>query len=428
MAADLGSAGQQRIGATVAGEEGRPTGRAATATGRLAYAMPINTADVALLDLPLVEPFAASHGTTTARAIVIVRVEVDGQVGWGECSALPAATYTPESAAGSFALLADHLLPALVGARKESPTATLDALRPLHPRAPFALAAAEMALLDAELTAAGTSLARWLGATRERVPAGVSIGLDRPDAVVATARRLAADGYRRLKIKIQPGHDHDLLRRLTADPDLSASGAELHLDANGAFGPGHLDLLVDLARGGADTLEQPLAPDHIDASAELVGRLAALAATDGAARPVPLVVDEGVASRADALELADRGAITGISIKPGRVGGLTVARELHHLAVDRGLSATAGGMLETGLGRHALAALAALPGFDLTGDLSPAGRWLSVDPWPDLVMADGWIAVPAGPGVAPAPDPDVLARHTVERRRIEPTTTSAVGR
>ena len=391
--------------------------------------MPVTIADVALLDLPLVEPFAASHGTTTTRTIVVVRIERDGQVGWGECSALPAATYTAESAAGSFALLADHILPALVAAGDANPITALAPLRPLHPRAPFALAAVEMALIDAELTEAGVPLSRWLGATRDRVPAGVSIGLDRPDAVVATARSLAADGYQRLKIKIQPGHDHDLLRRLTADADLSASGAELHLDANGAFGPADLDLLVELARGGAATLEQPLAPDQIDASAELVDRLAGLAAEDtGATRPVPVVADEGVAGLADAVELADRGALTGVSIKPGRVGGLTVARDLNHLAVERGLSATAGGMLETGLGRHALAALAALPGFDLTGDLSPAGRWLSVDPWPDLTMADGWIPVPTGPGVAPPPDPEVLARHTLEHRRIDSTTVGGSGR
>lgn len=378
----------------------------------------ISAVEIRLLDLPLVEPFAAAHGTTRTRTLVVVRVEGDGRHGWGECSALPAATYSAESAAGCLRLLVDVVGPALV-ARPGEPASTdraeLDVRLADHP---MARSSVEMALLDLELRRAGRSLATHLGATRDRVPAGVSLGLDRPGAVVARARDLTGQGYRRLKVKIQPGHDRVVLDALRSDPAFAT--ADIHLDANGAYGPDQLDLVAGLARGpadgrGADALEQPFAPIEVEAAAALVERLARLGD-----RPVPVVADEAVTTAADARALADRGAISGVSIKPARVGGLGRAVELHDLCRARGLAATAGGMLESGLGRHALAALAALPGFDLTGDLSPAGRWLAADPWPDLVLGDGHIAVPTGPGVAPDPDPELLDRLTVERHRIEP--------
>jgi O-succinylbenzoate synthase len=134
--------------------------------------------------------------------------------------------------------------------------------------------------------------------------------------------------------------------------------------------------------------------------------------------PVPVIADEAVATQADAETLLSMGAMTGLSIKPARVGGLVAALSLHRFCLAAGLAATAGGMLETGLGRHALAALAALPGFTVTGDLSPAGRWLAADPWPDLTMTAGRIDVPAGPGVAPEPDPYLLDRYRLEHRRV----------
>lgn len=368
----------------------------------------VSAVEIRLLDLPLVEPFAASHGTTTSRTLVVVRIESGDHHGWGECSALPAATYTPESAVGSHRFLVEAVAPALVTGGVVDLTA--------HPMVRSSI---RMARLDLELRVDGRSLAQHLGATTDRVPAGVSLGLDRPDAVVARARSLVDEGYRRLKVKIQPGHDREVLDGLRADPTIAATGPEIHLDANGAYGADHLDLVAGLALGsggrrGADALEQPFAPADVATAVALVDRLA-----ERADRPVPVVADEAVTTLDDARTLADRGAITGVSIKPARVGGLDRAVGLHDLCRQRGLAATAGGMLECGLGRHALAALAALPGFGLTGDLSPAGRWLAADPWPDLALTDGHILVPPGPGVAPDPDPELLERHTVAVDRIE---------
>ena len=375
-----------------------------------------------LLELPLVEPFAAAHGTTRSRTLAVLRVTTEAGPGWGECSALPAATYSSESAAGCFELLAGRLAPAMVGAGlPDGPPPAADLGR-THP---MASAAVEMALLDAELRAAGRSLASWLGVERADVPAGVSLGLDSPGRVVARATELVGEGYRRLKVKIQPGHDLAVVQALRAEPTLADGAIELHVDANGSYPPDAVEALVELTRAGVDAIEQPFAPAEIDAASRLVDRLAPLAADRPGQRPVPVVGDEAVTSPTETERLADRRALTGVSIKPPRVGGLTVARALHDLCRDRGLAATAGGMLESGLGRHGLAAVAALPGFDLTGDLSPAGRWLAADPWPDLELVGGRIAVPNGPGVCPDPDPDLLDRLTVRHEIIR---AEAVGR
>ncbi|MEM7272437.1 MAG: enolase C-terminal domain-like protein [Actinomycetota bacterium] len=384
--------------------------------------MEITEVEVLLLELPLTEPFVASHGTTTVRTVSIVRVTGPDGEGWGECSALPAATYTAESAVGGFRTLVDDLAPALVTDHATVGNDPTDPI-PLHPALaiaddrPMARSAAELAILDAALTARGRSLADWLAGPAgpgvpDTVAAGVSLGLDTVERTVAAVGRLADEGYRRCKVKVEPGHDVDLVAAVAN----AVPGLAIHADANGAFRPtGRTDpvtAVLAIAEAGASSLEQPFPPEDRANAARLIAEL------DRAGSAVPVVADEAVASVADFEAVTGAGAMTGLSIKPGRVGGVTVARDLHDRCLAAGVVATAGGMLETGLGRHALAALAALPGFALTGDLSPAGRWLAADPWPDLTLADGRLTVPGGPGVAPPPDQDVVAGHLIDRALI----------
>ncbi len=362
----------------------------------------------------------ASHGRTLTRTITIVKLSgrVDGQevIGWGECSALPAATYTAESAAGSFAAMADDLAPRLLSREllAESVVETLFEGGPT--RLPMATSALEMAILDASLRSAGRSLASWLGVEPKSVPAGASLSLGDQATTISAARALSEAGYGRLKVKVQPGHDVEPVAALRrALPEV-----QLHLDANGAYGPDAIDQVLSVIDCGADSFEQPFAPtpDSEPATVELIERLHQLADRRSDRPAIPIVADEAVQSIADAVGLLERRAMTGLSIKPGRVGGLIAAAELHDLCREHGLAATAGGMLETGLGRHALAALAGLDGFTLIGDLSPAGRWLAADPWPDLLLDDGRIVIHDGPGVAPEPDLDLLEHYTVDRRQV----------
>lgn len=342
--------------------------------------------DVYLISLPTVDTLGAAHDRKpeTNRELVVVRAgNGDGATGWGECSALNRPTYTAEWAEGAFELLASGQVPDMVSA-------------------PMAWACVAMAHRDLTLKANGVSLASDLGGTATAVAAGAVIGLATagPDATAQTlnkAQELAAAGYGRLKLKAVPG-SLDVIRRVRHElPDI-----ELQIDGNGSFDRSHLEQLAALAdEAELDAIEQPFAPDNLDAAIDLVE-----------ATPIPVLADEPINSLADVQELFEIGALSGIVIKPPKVGGIEAAADLVDWASVVGLPAAAGGMLESGLGRHALAAVASLDGFSITGDLSPAGRWLADDPFADLHHSDGQITVPQGPGVAPPPDLDRLDRYT----------------
>ena len=365
--------------------------------------MLVERIELRLLNLPLVEPFVAAHGTTSTREIVVVAVETDIGRGWGECSALPEPTYTEEFAAGAYLILEDELAPRLVGHRLVAgdviPRLTMVAANPM------AKAALEMALLDVELRADELSLAEHLGVTRDKVTAGVAVGLGPPEAVAERVALLAAEGFSRVKLKIKPGNDLDVVRAVRA-----AAGVEIQVDGNGSYRPGDLEVLVEIAAQGVSAIEQPFAIGDPSSAAALVQAVGG---------QVLVVADEAANSVADIDRLHRDGAASAVSIKPPRLGGLAAAVRVVERCRELALTTTAGGMVESGLGRHGLAAVAALDGFDLTGDLSPAHRWLAADPWPDLVLdPDGTITLPSGPGVAPDPDPDILTHHTIKQTTI----------
>lgn len=380
----------------------------------------IDRVDVRLLDLPLVEPFAASHGTTNKRTLAVTKVSAGEMSGWGECSALPAATYSGESALSAFTSLVNELAPALLGA-------SVGSAGPVHPGSmqktdqpasdppnpsdessqPMATAAIEMALLDLHLKATGRSLADHIGAHRSEVPAGVSIGLDEVSATVDKVLRFATTGFERVKLKIKPGHDASLVEAIRAQ----VSEIQIQVDANGSYTEDHVHHLADLAnRFKVNAIEQPFATADTDSASQLVSQLTGSG--------IHIVADEAVNTLDDIHRLNQLSALTAVSIKPARLGGIKNAVAVHDLCLKLDLAATAGGMLESGLGRHALAAVAALPHCSLVGDVSPAARWITHDPWPDITHTGSQIAVPASPGIAPPPDPAVLEQHTVQHEIV----------
>ncbi len=361
------------------------------------------TVELRLLSLPTIEVLAAGHDRSPdeRRELVVIGITDEaGTTGWGECSALNRPTYTSEWARGSFAALADLLS----SARLAGP--------PLAPTHPMAAAGIEMALTDLRLRVEGRSLASALGSTRASVPAGAAIGLATPDELTARVAVLVDAGFGRIKLKIEPGRDRESVAALRKQhPHL-----EIQVDGNGSYDPEDLPTLLGLADLEVRVLEQPFAahdvgPETVRASAALIDA------------GFVVVADEAVNDLDDARRLHDLGMFSAISLKPPRVGGLAAAKELHDWAVDEGIALTAGGMLECGLGRHALAAFAALDGFTITGDLSPARRWLADDPWPDLQLSartsPARIEIPQGVGVAPPPHPDLLDRYTVERSTFD---------
>lgn len=347
------------------------------------------------LALELVEPFAISSGSTRTRRVLLLSLASDGLEGWAECVAGETPSYSYETTDTAWAVLTTWLLPGLVGQRVQ------DARR-LRPAPwlrghPMARAAVEMAGWDLEAKRRGVSLRDLLGGKADAVPVGVSIGIQESDGdLLAKVERHLAEGYRKIKIKIKPGRDVDMLRAVRESfPD-----APLMADANSAYAlPRDLSLLQRLDDLNLMMLEQPLHHEDLLDHATLQRSLS-----------TPVCMDESIRSVSDARLAVRLGAGRIVNIKPGRVGGFGQSLAVHDLCRDAGWPVWCGGMLESGVGRAHNVALAALPGFVLPGDISNSRRYWREDVVePEFEMTDGMMPVPDGPGIGVAP----------RRRRIE---------
>ncbi|MGH9183075.1 MAG: o-succinylbenzoate synthase [Acidimicrobiales bacterium] len=338
--------------------------------------------DVLRVRLAFRRPVVAAHGTETHREVVLVRAAApDGSEGWGECGALAAPTYTGEWTDGAESVLRRFLVPAAIAGEASAVTG--------HP---MATAAVEAAVVELRLAAAGLSLSDWIGAVRDRVPCGVAVGIaGSVDLLLEEVAAVAADGYRRVKLKVRPGWDVEpVVAVRSAWPDLPLS-----VDANGSYTVDDLGgALATLDGLGLVEIEQPLPARDLLGLAEAAARL-----------DTPVCLDESVGSVEDLEVALALGALDHLNLKPGRVGGVVEALRIHDLAWSRGVPMWVGGMMETGVGKAVSVALAALPGATLPGDLPASTRWFVEDltePW--VVAPDGTMAVrPAGPVRPPGP-------------------------
>ena len=352
------------------------------------------------LSMPLVSPFTTSFGTEHTREALIVEIGADtatGPVtGWGECVAMEEPLYSSEYVDGCIQVISRWLTPALTAV--EDLTAETVAHRLRHVVGhPMAKAAVEMAVLDAQLRAAGQSFAHYLGGVRATVPSGVSVGIQ--ESIEQTLRVVDGyldDGYVRIKLKIAPGWDVEPVRAVRA---MFGDDVPLQVDANAAYTLLDTPTLRRLDEFGLLLLEQPLAEDDLRQHAILATRV-----------QTPICLDESVVSAASAADAIALGAAQVINIKPGRVGGYLEAVRIHDLARANGIAVWCGGMVETGLGRSANAALASLPGFVLPGDISASARFYELDLTEPVEMVDGEVTVDTTPGVGRAPIPEVLAQ------------------
>jgi len=312
-------------------------------------------------------------------------------VGWGECSTLSRPTYTGEWTEAAWSVLRDSLVPAALASRASDVVG--------HP---MATASVSTAVLDADLRSSSRNLAASLGAEPGRsVPSTAVVGIQPTvDDLLGRVEADLAAGHRSVKCKIRPGWDIEPLGAVrSAWPDLG-----LAADANGAYERSDLDHLVSLDRLGLLYLEQPFAADELLPSAELVRSSA-----------TPVALDESVTSVATVDVVVALGAAGVLSIKPARLGGIHPAARVVALAVERGLGAFVGGMLETGVGRAAALAVAALPGCGLPTDLGPSSRYFTLDLTGAFCLdALGALTVPGGAGIGVTPDADRLDAATVD--------------
>ena len=344
-------------------------------------------------------PLRSAHGTEAVRDLVLVCVErADGATGWGECSALARPTYSAEHTAGSWLVLRDELAPAALAGH--------DAVVVGHPMAAAALAVART---DAALRSRGRRLVEYLGERHGRPADAVAstavLGRHRSvDGLLAEVQARCDEGAAMVKLKVSPRPaDLEAAAAVRAAwPDLA-----LAVDANGTLDRRSAGVLDGL---GLAYIEQPAPAEDLLASAALAARL-----------DTPVALDEsitGVAAMRLALAV---GAGQIVNVKPARLGGVDQAAEVARVAVDAGWPAFVGGMLESGVGRAAAVALAALPLFSLPTDIGPSARYVVDDVTEPIVLdGEGRVIVPLGPGIGVTPRSDRLEETTIDRILLEP--------
>lgn len=368
--------------------------------------MKIDRIEIREIHLPLVHFFETSFGRTTERKIVLVRVESGGLTGWGEVTAGEEPFYSHETYETAWHVLRQFLIPWTL--RHDWPNPS-DLARRFHPIRGhnMAKAALENALWDLEAQQKGVSLAKLVGGTLDEIPCGVSIGIQNSiEELLDKIQREVDAGYQRIKVKIKPGWDVNVLERIR----LQFPSIALMADANSAYTLADLPHLKLFDRFFLMMVEQPLGWEDILDHSKLQREMS-----------TPICLDESIHSADDARKAIEIGACKIINVKLGRVGGYTSARAVHDVCRAHKIPVWCGGMLESGIGRAHNIAMSTLPGFTLPGDVSASRRYWREDIiQPEVtVNAQGRIVVPQSPGLGFTPDLARIEKATVRKEAFE---------
>lgn len=338
------------------------------------------------VSLPLVHAFQTSSHRKTHLEHILLRVEdASGATGWGEIASPSDPYYCPETTDDCWLITERYLAPLLSGAAWDHPSEVSGLWRRVRGHN-FAKAGLEIACWDLWARLRGESVAAALGGTRTEITAGVSLGIEPAiPALLEQVERYAADGYRRIKLKIAPGWDVEPVRAVRAAyPDLA-----LHVDANGAYAETASDVFEALDGYGLTMIEQPFAPGALAAHARLQSRVSTAVCLDESVDDLDQL-DTALALRAGRV----------LNIKVSRMGGLAAARDAHDRAVAAGWQVWCGGMHEFGVGRAANVAVASLPGYTLPSDVSGSDKYYAHDITdPPIRAIAGQVPVPVTPGL-----------------------------
>jgi O-succinylbenzoate synthase len=358
--------------------------------------------------LELREPFRISSGIVTDRRIALLQLfDAGGARTWSECVAFQLPNYTSETIETAWLAIREWLAPRILGREFAGPEEIHAVLEKNIRGHNMAKAAVEMGCWGLTSVLRDVPLSTLLGGTRDRVSTGISLGIQsEPALLVQRAEAAVAAGYRKIKVKIQPGQDVEYVRAVRA-----ALGDSVHMmaDANSAYTLKDVEHLAQLDELELIMLEQPLGDDDLVRHATLQRRMT-----------TPICLDESITSvdRAEDMITLKSGRI--INIKPGRVGGLSASKAIHDVAQRAGIPVWCGGMLESGIGRAYNVALASLPNFSLPGDLSPSARYWARDiVSPEWTMdEEGMVHVPTRAGLGITVDEDRIEALTVRREEL----------
>jgi O-succinylbenzoate synthase len=357
------------------------------------------------LHLPLVRPFETSFGVTRNRRILLAEVRSEGLTGWGECTAGERPHFSGESTDTAWQVIVNELGPMLASATVEH-GGDCPKIFGLVRGNPMAKAALENAIWDLEAQREGVSLSQLIGGVRDRIPCGVSLGIQKsiPELMDIIERELAS-GYQRIKLKCKPGWDVEVFEKVRNQwPDIMLS-----CDANSAYKLRDADHLVTFDAFDLLMVEQPLWHDDFYYHSMLQKRM-----------NTPICLDESIRNRRDALAAIEMESCKIINIKLGRVGGFSEAIAVHNAAQERGIPVWCGGMLESGVGRAHNIALSTLENFRLPGDVSASARYWHEDIIePEVtVSSEGEILISDAPGRGYEVRSDFVEQLTVRKEEI----------
>ena len=357
------------------------------------------------INMPLAHPFETSFGITTARRILLVELESDGLIAWGECVAGEHPYFSDETIDTAWIVTETELASRLLDADLIGAGGVVDLFKQVRGHR-MAKAALENAVWDLEAQVERKSLSNLLGGTRSVIPCGVSIGIQpSPEQLMEKIAAELDDGYQRVKLKCKPGWDNRIFEAVrTRWPDITLS-----CDANSAYRMRDFDHIASWDQFNLLMIEQPLWYDDFYFHSMLQKRL-----------DTSICLDESIRNRRDALAAIEMESCRIINIKLGRVGGFSEAIAIHNATQERGIPVWCGGMLETGIGRSHNIALSSLPNFSLPGDVSASSRyWVEDIIEPAVtVSAQGEIAVPTTVGRGFEVRRDRIEALTVRRQTL----------
>jgi o-succinylbenzoate synthase len=347
----------------------------------------VNIAKVELfvISMPLKSPFITHLGEVREREGIIIKItDKDGVAGFGEGVAFSSPWYTEETVKTSLHMLEDFLIPLLQKHPLQHPEEAAALFRSIK-RNGMAKAGLEMALWDLYAKRQGLSLSKLIGGTQEAIASGVVVAADTIPNALRQIDGYIKDGYQRIKVKISPNHDYDLLSEIRRQyPKLP-----IMADANSAYSLKDIERLKALDEFNLLMIEQPLAHDDLIEHAILQEKLV-----------TPICLDESIVTFEDARKAIEIDSCRVINIKIGRVGGIYEAKRIHDYCYNRGIPVWCGGMIEFGISRAHNIALASLPGFTIPGDISSSNRFWDQDIIsPEVMVKNGFVSVPEGPGI-----------------------------
>lgn len=358
------------------------------------------------LKMTMKAPFATSFGSFQDKEFILLEATDElGNTGWGESVAFEVPWYNEETFKTNWHMLEDFLIPALLNKEMTHPAEVNEIFSSIR-KNNMAKSTIEGAVWDLYAKRNQITLAKALGGEKKKIEVGISIGIQKSvEDLLQLIEGYVNEGYKRMKVKIKPGWDIDVMRQVREKfPDIL-----LMADANSAYRLSDIQHLKQLDEFNLMMIEQPLASDDIVDHAKLQAEM-----------KTPICLDESIHSLEDTRKAVELGSCKIINIKIGRVGGLTEAKKIHDYCQEQGIAVWCGGMLESGVGRAHNVALTTLANFIMPGDTAGSSRYWEKDIiTPEVVVEDGYITVPENDGIGYAPDLAVIEKYTIMEKTYQ---------